>query len=78
MYVPFSFLVLLFAITVWTSVETAQEVERAILSPRLVKAVLRGEKVAIELFESTSRRNALIDIDMSKYKKIDLGKGMQR
>lgn len=59
-------------------VETAQEVEIATLSPRLVKAVLRGEKVAIELFESTSRANAMIDIDMSKYKKIDLVKGMQR
>ncbi len=58
-------------------VETAQEVEGAILSPRLVKAVMRGEKVAIELFESTSRRNALIDIDVSKYKKIDLGKGLE-
>lgn len=59
-------------------VETAQEVEIATLSPRLVKAVLRGEKVAIELFESTSRANAMIDIDMSKVKKMELGKGLER
>jgi N-acetylglucosamine kinase-like BadF-type ATPase len=59
-------------------VETAQEVEIATLSPRLVKAVLRGEKVAIELFESTSRANAMIDVDMSKVKKMSLGKGLER
>jgi len=58
-------------------VETAQEVEIATLSPRLVKAVLRGEKVAIELFESTSRANAMIDIDMSKYKKLNIRKGLE-
>lgn len=58
-------------------VEMAQEVEIATLSPRLVKAVLRGEKVAIELFESTSRANAMIDIDMSKYKKLNIHKGLE-
>lgn len=59
-------------------VETAQEVEIASLSPRLVKAISQGKRVPLELHESTSRAKAMIDIDMSKVKKLGLGRGIGR
>jgi len=59
-------------------VETAQEIEIATLSPRLVKAVSQGKKVPLALYESTSKANAMLDIDARKQKELSFSKGMER
>jgi len=62
-----------FKIPCGEDVETAQEVEIASLSPRLLEVLVYGKKVSIKLTESTSKRGALIDIDLSKEKEVSRG-----
>ena len=59
-------------------VETAQEVEIAKLSPRLVDAIQKGKKIRLELQESTSTRNAVLDLVAPRTKAMAIGKEVER